>query len=423
MHQLIFALPVLKYCNISFESSSPLNFMSNSPDKMSRIEHFISKSKYGVNDFDCLLSSMPQLVRLSCQLSSVTHSELAREITLTSLRHFSLDHSIPFDEFEIYIKRFFHQLRVLRILSVFEKEYLDSNRWERLISNHMPCLHTFHFQYLKSGFNKDFQGDDEYHMLFNGFTSSFWIKRHWIFSHQHYYDNNNVWTLFYSIYSHRYASNEDNTIIPTCSLGKVPLDLARHIIIENNKTSIDYSFDHSRSKQLTLSGNLNYKDYDLFVNELNRMIPLRQITNLNVTRTYSNRNLLKKVLDLSPNIKILTFYGQCLCSLSQQNGLTILNNIEQIIIRDQLTLDNVRSLLEIFPDIQSLEMNIREDDLEYIIRYLFKFKINKNHRLCLLGLRDSHPVILNRLQKVIQREQLFNTYSIQYIHDTMYLWC
>ena len=55
---------------------------------------------------------------------------------------------LEFDLLELLMLKIGSQLRILPIENYHnEITYLDGNRWEQLISEHMPYLHTFSFKY------------------------------------------------------------------------------------------------------------------------------------------------------------------------------------------------------------------------------------------------------------------------------------
>jgi hypothetical protein len=342
---------------------------------------------------------MPQLVRLSCigYLSSENRN-IWRTITLNNLTQFYLDHSISFVEFEMFMSNMFHKLEVLRITSRYNNDYLDSNRWEQLIINHLPCLHTFDLQHIEKISNLN----NEYSLLIDGFISPFWIQRKWFFNHQYYRYNRILWAFFYSV-KQTYSSEQIN------------LDFFRHIVIENDKTTIDLC-----SSQLTLS-NKNDSTDNLYINELNHIISFKQLNKLIVTPNNFDINQLMELLYLSPNIHVLILSTYSSCYYSLQNKIN--NNIQQIIIYNKhLTLKEVQELINIFPRLKSLDMKIKEYDLELIIRFILKHNINKNSPLQLLILQNAHCAMINRLQKVIDREELIHNYSIEFIEGTAYLW-
>ncbi len=123
-----------------------------------------------------ILSHTPRLCYLNCKY--VRTSDLVRRnvlINLPNLKYISINNcDTYFNEFEIFFKRIHSQIQVLRFKTSQSIDYIDANRWERLISQHMPHLHTFYLQ-CSITFNDEFRFVRE-HEKSNGFTSSFWIE-------------------------------------------------------------------------------------------------------------------------------------------------------------------------------------------------------------------------------------------------------
>jgi len=303
-----------------------------------------------------------------------------------------------------HISNLFHQLQVLRISSTFQNGYLDSNRWKRLISIYLPRLHTFDLQHFEKLSSID---DDEYHLLIDGFNSSFWIERKWFFAHQHYQYNNYFCVFFYSIRSNRY-----NSLLQCKSYSseKTVLDCNRYIFINNDSIIIDL-----RSSRPIYS---NIWSYNIFDVQLNRIIPFQQLTNLTVESNNFDINQAMKSLHLPPNIQVLTLpaYSSCLLFIQNKNN----NFIQNLTLREHLTLKDVQDLINVFPRLKSLEFNIKENDLELIIRFLLKHSIEKNDRPHLLGLQNLQPAMIHKLQEMIDHEKLAESYSMEYIFNTVY---
>ncbi len=95
--------------------------------------------------------------------------------------------------------------------------------------------------------------------------------------------------------------------------------------------------------------------------------------------------------------------------------------IQHIIIHRNLTFEGIQQLINAFPHLKFLELNIKENDLELIIRFLLKH-IDKNLRLHLLGPSNLHPTMIDRLQQILDHEKLVENYSMKYIFSTVYLW-
>ena len=104
---------------------------------------------------------------------------------------------MKYEELELFIIKIGSQLRVMRIIASHDPTYLDANRWERLISHHIPHLHKFHFRHHQYS-SRRFVATD-YDTLIQRFTSSFWIERQWIFQLQINKDLKNVNEIIYSI--------------------------------------------------------------------------------------------------------------------------------------------------------------------------------------------------------------------------------
>jgi hypothetical protein len=182
IYRLIFRLPLLKYNKLSAGKvvlQDPIPMTVN--EQFSSIEQLVINHTCTLHGLYNILSYTPKLRRLTCvnlfQLNKYFQIEIPLQIfnlTYCSIKICFL----KFDEFEIFIKKISSQLRVLNLIPSSDIAYLDANRWERLISQYMPYLHTFQFEY-----SDRFQFQS-YHSFVNRFTSSFWIEKGWIFNIQ-----------------------------------------------------------------------------------------------------------------------------------------------------------------------------------------------------------------------------------------------
>jgi hypothetical protein len=93
-------------------------------------------------------------------------------------------------------------LKLLHLSIRGEEAYLDADRWQRLISFHIPDLKTFDFEHSMWFDTKE--ALDDYHAKIDQFASSFWRKRKWFFVHQHHATYRAGATKFYSTQPYRY---------------------------------------------------------------------------------------------------------------------------------------------------------------------------------------------------------------------------
>jgi hypothetical protein len=125
------------------------------------------------------------------------------------LRIFNLTHCLfrtdllNFDEFEIFIRKISSQLRVLSFTPTAYIAYLDADRWERLISQHIPYLHTFQFDYSDALFGRSVY--QPYRSVLHRFTSTFWIEKGWMFGMEMNLSHGLPNGIVYSIRPHKYV--------------------------------------------------------------------------------------------------------------------------------------------------------------------------------------------------------------------------
>jgi hypothetical protein len=116
-------------------------------------------------------------VKYLCQLHDIILNEIP--IILSNLTHITIEElDLPFDIFEIFIKEMTSKLQVLSIGKIsMNFTYLDVNQWEQLISQHIPYLSKFQFEY----YEKMPSLSNDHHNLLKQFTTFFLIKQQWFF--------------------------------------------------------------------------------------------------------------------------------------------------------------------------------------------------------------------------------------------------
>jgi len=203
MYKNIFNLPRLKYCQLLIETTKGTYSLPNPTHRFSSIEHLVINNQVWLHHLDSLLLYVPQLRRLSLGKLS-TYGPLQRRtksVRLNYLTNVSLKlNSINFANFESLAKDLFRQIQTLRITiysNGSEKQYLDANRWERLISTVLPNLRIFDFQQHYPVLNH-VKYQEICDTLANNFNSSFWTKRKWFFEYRYCRRQDDNTIIFYS---------------------------------------------------------------------------------------------------------------------------------------------------------------------------------------------------------------------------------
>ncbi len=202
IYQMVFRLPFLKYLKfeISDYKSAGLTISRATSEEHTSIEYLSFYHYLTLNQLIDLLSYTPRLTNLYnysiMKSGEIFQSEIL--MRLTSLVHLNICiHHLTFDEFQSFIIKFSSQLRVLS-LTVFyqDKNYLDADRWERFIVVNIPYLTRFVLSYSEN-IDKNFK-ITPYYALINGFISTFWIEKQWIFRVLIESDNINFFVCPYS---------------------------------------------------------------------------------------------------------------------------------------------------------------------------------------------------------------------------------
>jgi hypothetical protein len=180
----MFDLSKLKYNKFSLcgkKLSISLPMATNK--QLTAIKYLIIQHSLIFSELSTIISYTPELYRLDFRHTYDSDATIGNilPITLSNLTYLSMDLSIlNFDEFEMFIRKIYSKLKFLRLRISYEDiTYLNANRWEKIILQYLPQLEEFYFQYFES-----LDDEDEYPVYSEGlnqFSSSFWIKRQWIF--------------------------------------------------------------------------------------------------------------------------------------------------------------------------------------------------------------------------------------------------
>ena len=151
--------------------------------QFSSLKYLLISHPIFLHELAHLLSYTPQLSHLSCSNLIESHYDMKSKESIKSknLTHLTIiTHSLTFDIFQEFFTRLFPQLTLLIMtINDTDNNYLNGSQWEYLITKHMPHLNKFVFRY-NGVVNEDFQ-IRSYHEFINGFQSSFYVQRQWIF--------------------------------------------------------------------------------------------------------------------------------------------------------------------------------------------------------------------------------------------------
>jgi hypothetical protein len=351
----IFNLTKLIFCKLTYPSGGERVPLPISSIHYSRLESLIINGHCRLDQLISILSYTSKLRHLSCQyLYGSGCTEINFSLNLTSIC--LILYQISFDELKLFLSKISFQLKKLQIKKLNDENYFHAEQWKELIINSLPNLSIFNFQYTLLINNNSYQ------RLINQFSTNFWIQRKWFFDYYYYKIENSTYLNFFSIIPYKYNHfilyeqiNNNKTI----SFGK---NFAHHLTIEGQLRVEEYSIQFPNVNKLIL------KENSSVIKNLNSIIPLRQITDLDI----KDNQFSIEILRLLPNLQCLTLSNIFL--LKSKRIKTFRNNkiIKLIIDDDECQLKHIRFLINLFPNLQSIEIGI---NLAKKYKILLKMKI------------------------------------------------
>ena len=274
-------------------------------------------------------------------------------------------HRISFEDLKLFLSKICFSLKKLRIKISNDDNYFHAEEWEELFLKYIPCLDIFDFQY-----SVLINNNDNRKVLIDKFNSNFWIRRKWFFGYYYYKNENSYYLNFFSIISkfHHVILYEQINENDYQSYPNNHINYARHLTIEGQFRSEKCLIQFPHVKKLTL------KENPLFINDMNSIIRLTQITNLDIKDKQLSTNDLIDILHSLSNLQSLTL-ASILPLESKRNRATNFisrnNKIRKLIIDDdECEVKHIHFLIYLFPYLEYLEIGLNENNLRVILREL-----------------------------------------------------
>ncbi|CAF3913365.1 unnamed protein product [Adineta steineri] len=413
IYRIIFNLSKLRYNKLSFvgfESSISLSISTNT--QFSHIKYLVIDHSCALDELIVILTYTPHLCRLTCRYINEPNKDITKHVlnTILNLNYISIGKCFAeFNELIMFITKISSQLQVLRITSCQDTNYLDADRWERLISQYLFHLRIFEFRYEESI-------DEElivtlYHERIDRFYSSFWTKRKW---HFRLYIDTNYWlndVIVYSISSHRKISTED---------------INQNISLNEHDESILSLEVLSQTNQLTIV-DLPHVDNDPQLSSMiGPILLLVPITCLNITRSEIFIGSLLELVVCLPNLNSLVISTLSMIKpryLSVEDTETLrwlsdYNEITKVKLHRMNDLAEIQLLLDLCTSMEYLEVDCTDTICpKQLLRFILMKNIKSIPKLSsfYFGISIVKENIIEELTTMINLEQLCHNYTIKQI--------
>jgi hypothetical protein len=185
----------------------------------------------------------------------------------------------------------------------------------------------------------------------------------------------------------------------------------------------------TNATELTLSGKFEVPR-DPLVSNLNRIIPLKQLTKLTLECHRLPFEQLIELLHFTPTIHTLNLDSVLLYRMDsvaiQQNNLfqfvSNTNIVTNLTIDKEITLEKIQLLVALFPRLEYLTINLYKETLESIARFLLSKPNDYTRHLSSLCISKQLRVLIQNLRILIESEKLLHDYTLKIINRKLYLW-
>ncbi|CAF2519258.1 unnamed protein product [Rotaria sp. Silwood2] len=414
IYRLIFNLPKLKYIKFTATESNDYDLTISLPiatsEQISSIEHLIMDHPCAFDELFAITSYTPHiryLKFLSCTNRNVNIRSIEPMI-LPNLTYLSIHiyRKISFDEFELFINKLNSKIKVLSLTTIVEDiAYLDANRWEEFILTKLPQLEKFYFKY-SAYFSENYQ-TPIYFGQRDQFISSFWLQRRWILEIEFEFEN-----IIYSIRPYQKRWYEYDT---------------QHKMINSSdqlSKSIRLSLDEICPERWTKT---------IFINDyINYALTVTKIYQLEIhAKIFSDK--LMEILHLLPEVNTLKIFSlpilqlgdlseeeiEFLCFLSNKNQIT------KICFENMKDMDELYMLSLICSRINHLQIKcvnyMHAELLTGLILTQIKSVSNSLLRLLCFCVPEAHDDMIEKLEKMLNVENLRFDFMIKHVMDKIYL--
>ncbi len=202
-----------------------------------------------------------------------------------------------------------------------------------------------------------------------------------------------------------------------------------HLYIQNEKSIIDCVNYFSNATKLTFENNFS-TTRDSIPTTLNRIIPLKQLTQLVIKCHHFSLVRLIELLSSTPNIHTLIFesmpfYKNDYTTIQENENFRLLsstNIMRDVTFKEKCTLEKLKILVALCPRVQHLTIYTFLKDMQSITRFILK-KPNQNtdnlHSLCFLRASVNYS---QNFETLVTREALISDYMLKLVGSKLSAW-
>jgi hypothetical protein len=205
------------------------------------------------------------------------------------------------------------------------------------------------------------------------------------------------------------------------------LNSVKQVFIGNKRITSDFINYFPNATELTIQYCFDRFDKPL-IPILHRIVPLEQLTKLDIGLVYFPFEQMVELISLTPNLHtlklhVLSINETCSKLIKQTDIFRYVfktNKIRNLEFNCP-TLKDMQFLVDLFPRLEYLKIGMDKQTIEEILRFLFTNR-NKLSHLFFLCIDRVPKRCLQEFDMLIKKENLLNDYLIKLIKRELYLW-
>ena len=365
LYLLIFRLPMLRHNKLTLNDQTYLPTFTTIPQQINIIQYLDLDYACTLPVIIQILSHTQQLTRFRCK-NLLKSNEILDEnlvLHLPNLTHMTIEScNEKFEYLRKFLRRICTHLKKFKLSTSTDIQYLDVHQWQNFITQYMPCLTKFDFEYQQI-VSDDFQVTRKHLEFFRLKLSTFSIEHKWLFGFK------------------IYVSMPSNILAFTISSKRNQYDPISQLTVNFIAVSTQRSFV-----------NIN----------ITPIVTETDFTHLDIKSTMMSPNMIIDLLNVCPNLRELnvSYLKLSSCAHLLENHI-IENNIEKVTIGKLNDLCELKFFINLCRQMKYLEIGLGNNiKVELFLQRIFIENSERGFPLSTICIHI--PPLIENLQSIIQ---------------------
>ena len=207
------------------------------------------------------------------------------------------------------------------------------------------------------------------------------------------------------------------------------LQCVKHFRISGQELPINSINYFPNVTQMTIEHSSLKPDESILIN-LNHLIPLQQLTHLNIEYNWFPLEDVIRLIGSTPSLHTLKLHFAYIAEkdlkfLEQSvifQDVSAKNQIRHVYCSNRCELTKIQFFMKLFPQMEYFHVSTNRSEINEIISHFFPRNFQSFHRLVYLCLTGIPKICLQEVDRFIKSNNLLENYSLKYLHRDLYIW-